>query len=377
MNRSGTVGQKWPRWAAAARLLPLRLFLGTTFVFAGLQKLANPNFFNHSSPISIWSQLVGAERTSPLHVLLGHLLRAATPLGAVIALSEVAIGTGVLLGLLTRTAAVGGMLLSFGLFLTVSFHSNPYYTGADIVFFFAFTPLLLGGPGELLALDPLLRRRAVELAQQRQRRPLRALGAQASPAAPGLGEVTATRRELLAKSAGAVASLAVAAIVLDGLIGRLLNRASRGPDTPSLSGSAAPTTAPGPRVSSDRPTTSPTPTSAGPGPTSTSSTAHPPGEGVGFASQVPVGGAAMFQDPATGDPGIVIQQAAGHFVAFDAVCPHAGCTVGYSAANNLIVCPCHGSEFDPSSGAVIAGPAPRGLRPIQISEASNGELYAV
>ena len=85
----------------------------------------------------------------------------------------------------------------------------------------------------------------------------------------------------------------------------------------------------------------------------------------------------MFQDPATGDPGIVIQQAAGHFVAFDAVCPHAGCTVGYSAANNLIVCPCHGSEFDPSSGAVIAGPAPRGLRPIQISEASNGELYAV
>ena len=85
----------------------------------------------------------------------------------------------------------------------------------------------------------------------------------------------------------------------------------------------------------------------------------------------------MFQDPATGDPGIVIRQSASHFVTFDAVCPHAGCTVGYSAASNLIVCPCHGSEFDASTGALIAGPAPTGLRPIQITEASNGELYAV
>jgi thiosulfate dehydrogenase [quinone] large subunit len=85
----------------------------------------------------------------------------------------------------------------------------------------------------------------------------------------------------------------------------------------------------------------------------------------------------MFQDPATGGPGIVVQPTAGHFVAFDAVCPHAGCTVGYSAADSLIVCPCHGSEFNPSTGAVVAGPAPRGLRSIQIAESSNGELYAV
>jgi thiosulfate dehydrogenase [quinone] large subunit len=85
----------------------------------------------------------------------------------------------------------------------------------------------------------------------------------------------------------------------------------------------------------------------------------------------------MFQDPATGDPAIVIQATAGHFVAFDAVCPHAGCTVGYSPANSLIVCPCHGSEFNPATGARVAGPAPHGLRSIQIAESSNGQLYAV
>ena len=52
--------------AAGWYLLPLRLFLGVTFVFAGLQKLANPDFFRASSPISIHAQLVGASRTSPI-----------------------------------------------------------------------------------------------------------------------------------------------------------------------------------------------------------------------------------------------------------------------------------------------------------------------
>jgi len=34
-------------------LLPLRAFLGFTFCFAGLQKLANPRFFDAADPASI------------------------------------------------------------------------------------------------------------------------------------------------------------------------------------------------------------------------------------------------------------------------------------------------------------------------------------
>ena len=63
-----------------------------------------------------------------------------------IALGELAVGLGVLSGVLTRIAALGGMLLALMLFLTVSYHSDPYYTGADIVFLFAFTPLLSPAP---------------------------------------------------------------------------------------------------------------------------------------------------------------------------------------------------------------------------------------
>ena len=58
----GTVPTGWV-------LMPLRLFLGVTFLFAGLQKLANPQFLDSASPISIHAQLVGATHSSPIHAL--------------------------------------------------------------------------------------------------------------------------------------------------------------------------------------------------------------------------------------------------------------------------------------------------------------------
>ena len=134
-------------------LLPLRAFLGFTFCFAGLQKLANPRFFDAADPASIQSQLAGAARRSPVHALISPLAHVAVPLGVLIAFGELAVGVGTLLGLKARLAAAGGLALSLMLFLTVSFHSAPYYTGADIVFVFAWTPLLLAGSGSVLSLD--------------------------------------------------------------------------------------------------------------------------------------------------------------------------------------------------------------------------------
>ena len=134
-------------------LLPLRAFLGFTFCFAGLQKLANPRFFDAADPASIQSQLAAAARRSPVHALISPLAHVAVPLGVLIAFGELAVGVGTLLGLRARLAAAGGLALSLMLFLTVSFHSAPYYTGADIVFAFAWTPLLLVGSGSVLSLD--------------------------------------------------------------------------------------------------------------------------------------------------------------------------------------------------------------------------------
>ena len=184
-------------------LLPLRAFLGFTFCFAGLQKLANPGFFQAINPGSIQAQLAGAVRRSPIHALISPLTHVAVPLGLLIAVAELAIGIGTLLGLWQRLAAAGGVALSLLLFLTVSFHSSPYYTGADIVFVFAWTPLLLAGAGPLLSAD------AAIVARARARRGSRRVNAE-----------EASRREVVLK--GTVTAMAAAAgLVLGGVVAGL------------------------------------------------------------------------------------------------------------------------------------------------------------
>jgi thiosulfate dehydrogenase [quinone] large subunit len=389
-------------------ILPLRAFLGFTFCFAGLQKLANPNFFNANSPSSIHAQLIAAIRISPLHSLLGHFLQFATPIGVLIALGELAVGIGALLGLWTRLAAVGGAVLSFTLFLTVSFHSSPYYTGADIVFLFAWLPLIVAGSGGVLSLDAVLADRAqkegglapqtivpvpFELIQQScgqfDEGRCRARGGQPCDIAPcpflaqGRDSIVARgpddidRRTVVlgGTAVGVAGALGLATAGVAAVAGRIVGgaKAPAGGATVSLPAhpGAAPTTAP---------TTSPTttPTTAGAGPTTTPTTAHvatPKGTRIGPAKDVPVGGAAQFNDPASGQPGLILQLSRGQFLAFNAVCPHAGCTVGYYAGSQLIVCPCHGSEFNPQTGAVEVGPAQRGLDKIPIALGPDGELY--
>ena len=360
-------------------LLPLRAFLGVTFCFAGLQKLANPAFFDAANPASIQAQMAGAARRSPIHDLISPLAHHAALIGAVIALGEVAVGVGALLGLLTRIAAIGGLLLSLNLFLAVSFHTSPYYTGSDIVFVFAWMPFIVADGG-LLSLDALV----ANVVAARQSR-------QSGSGAPS----DVDRRRVLGAVTFAAAVVAVLGAGAAAGLGRIFNTASptrssdelsNGLDSPAVSSSAAsqaPPTAstsstsasaiaptPTPSVTpSVTPTAKPTPATATPKP-------KPPGTKIGPATAVPVAGSAAFQDPATGDPAIVVQPKAGSFLGFDAVCPHAGCTVGYDQQRVRFVCPCHGSEFNGTTGAVEVGPANRGLRRITVAEGSDGQLYA-
>ena len=327
-------------------LLPLRLFLGGTFLFAGLQKLANPEFFRNSSPISIHAQLVGTTHTSPIGRLLTHLTGASTLIGVLVAVAEVAIGVGALLGLLTRVAAVGGVLVSLSLFLAISYHTHPFYTGSDIVFLFAWTPFVLAGAAGAPAIDTWLATRG-----------------DPSSAPGGTGDGAMSRGTFIGIVAAGTAVLvgAVAGI------GRIFAPPAAG--TAAVLGGGSPTT------TSSAPSTT---TTAGAGdPTTTTTAPAPKGTAIGSASQVPVGGSAAFTDPKSGDPSLVIQHTSDNFVAFDAICPHAGCTVAYQSGSNVIACPCHGSEFNPRTGAVLNGPATSGLTPLTVIKGSNGNLYVV
>lgn len=121
--------------------------------------------------------------------------------------------------------------------------------------------------------------------------------------------------------------------------------------------------------------TAQTATAASSHPATAAPSRTPPGTAIGPARDVPVGQAASFTDPASGDPSVVIRPRSGTFVAFDAVCPHAGCTVGYDPAQKVIICPCHGSQFNASTGAVEVGPATAGLKKLGIAQGPNGQLY--
>ena len=350
-------------------LLPLRAFLGFTFCFAGLQKLANPGFFDASDPASIQAQLAAAARRSPIHALISPLAHVAVPLGILIAFGELAVGVGTLLGFRGKVAAAGGVALSLMLFLTVSFHTSPYYTAADIVFAFAWPPLLLAGSGSVLSLDTAIARWADQRAGSRGGTHGGASRQAWRSGAPGSGTVSlgASRREVVLRGM-VTAAVAVGSLAIGGLaagLGRLAGGTSGKNAGPSLS----PPAGASPAGTSPAGTASPRDAAtAAPGQT-------PPGQATGPASGVPVGQAASFTDPSSGDPSIVIQPKAGTFVAFDAVCPHAGCPVGYDAAQKVIACPCHGSQFIAATGAVEVGPATTGLKKLAIAEGSNGQLY--
>src|SRR6266566_264450 len=112
-------------------LLPLRLFLGVTFVYAGVQKLSDPGFLHPGAPTYIGTQLRGFAHGTPG----GFLLRTfaiphAELAGVVVALLEIAVGLLVLAGLLTRLAAAVGLSLNLVLFLTASWHTSPYFLGS-------------------------------------------------------------------------------------------------------------------------------------------------------------------------------------------------------------------------------------------------------
>ena len=378
-------------------VLPLRLFLGITFIYAGIQKLTDPQYFHPSATRYIGNQIAAFAGGSPMH---GFLVNVAEPhamlVGALVAYGELAIGLGALFGLLLRPAAFCGILLNLVFFLSATWRVYPYFYGSDIVFIFCWITLLIAGPrGSILpSLDTLLAARLLTFLSTPQRArvapllhfvlgtgetfhdtpgPLDKSGGydprqsaySASPAVnPPLGKQKPTnarrnyraqvtlkkqsrRNFLWGVVTGGVGTL--------GLVW-LISLFHTSPQTPESPASSTLATAP---QATDTANTAATPQTPGV---------------IAQVSQVPANSASNFTLPSNGDPGVLVHLDNGKFVAYDAACTHAGCPVSYDPGSKLLLCPCHGAAFDPAKdAAVVQGPAQTPLTsvPINVDNASG------
>jgi thiosulfate dehydrogenase (quinone) large subunit len=383
------------RWV----LLPLRLFLGITFVYAGIQKFTDPQFFHPDKAGFIGRQMIAFANGSPiggflLHIVVPHAML----FGFMVAYGEIAIGLGILIGLLFRPAAFFGMLLSLIFFLSVTWRVYPYFYGADIVFVFGWLTLLLNGPlntglptvDEFLALNLL-----PPTSDQQQKgfakafdfilgtalRPPEESVAFVDPSITSVkGNRSAQQRAVQqqkyaqqkvreARRSFLQGSLLGGGVVF-GLGAMILAYRSlffSSDDTSTSAQSQGSSNNAGTGNSGASTTDSTTPTAAA-GPSSSTAIAQ--------VKSVAVNNSATFTIPSSGDPGLLIHLNNGQFVAYDALCTHAGCQVAYDPSQQLIVCPCHGAEFDPAkAAAVVAGPAPTPLSSVAIHvDSATGDI---
>ena len=286
-------------------LFPLRLFLGGTFVYAGLQKLTDGGFLVAGSDSYIGAQLEGFARGTPGGWLLETFALPHPELAGVgVAVAEIAIGLLVLVGRFTRAAAAAGLGLNLVLFLTATWHTTPYFLGSDIVFVFAWLPFVLAGADGQPALDHV-RARAIRV------RPV------------GVGPVL-TRRAAIGQALAFAGALTAA---LAG-IGVLLRGAP-----------PAPAATPPPDA---RP------------------------EPIAASADVAPGHALRFENPADGGAALLIREPGGNLSALSAVCTHAGCDVEWRSGR--LLCPCHRSTFDPRTGRPMRGPATEPLARLPVVE---------
>jgi thiosulfate dehydrogenase (quinone) large subunit len=299
-------------------LLPLRLFLGVTFVYAGFEKLSDPGFLVEGSGSYIGADLEGfATGTPGGWVLETFALPHPELAGVGVALAEIAIGLLAVTGRFTRVAAAAGLGLNLLLFLTATWHTSPYFLGSDIAFVFAWLPFVLAGAEGQPALDHVPPR-AVRL-RRRGRLPV-----------PEVGGPVLTRRAAIAQALGFTGALTAALAGLGVLArGELPARA------------------------------------AGP-------VAAAPPEPIALAADLAPGRALTFTSPVDGTAGLLIRQADGTLAALGATCTHAGCDVVWR--DGRVICPCHRSTFDLRTGAPQRGPATEPLPVLAVFE-RDGEIH--
>jgi thiosulfate dehydrogenase [quinone] large subunit len=126
------IARSWEHQSWSVRLL--RLWLGITFTYAGLDKALDGGFLNPEATTYIGKQLAGFAQQSPISPLLNKMVEHATLVGAGTMIGEIAIGLATLFGVLPFLAAIAGAGLSASLWLSSSFYITPYFLASNTAY---------------------------------------------------------------------------------------------------------------------------------------------------------------------------------------------------------------------------------------------------
>lgn len=99
-----------------------------------------------------------------------------------------------------------------------------------------------------------------------------------------------------------------------------------------------------------------------------------------IGSQLLPGESLAFSYPEEEDKAVAVRLDDGTLVGYSAICTHLACAVLWRkdrGSEGELYCPCHEGVFDARTGEVTAGPPPRGLPKVILTEETDGSIWAV
>lgn len=94
---------------------------------------------------------------------------------------------------------------------------------------------------------------------------------------------------------------------------------------------------------------------------------------VATVAEIPVG---RMKTVMVGGKRVAVANVDGEFFAIDDVCSHEECSLGSEGYldGNVVICGCHGSNFDVTTGKVLSLPAPTDVTSYQ-TKVENGNIF--
>ncbi|MEE1805658.1 QcrA and Rieske domain-containing protein [Streptomyces sp. BE133] len=99
-----------------------------------------------------------------------------------------------------------------------------------------------------------------------------------------------------------------------------------------------------------------------------------------ITAQLLPGESIAFRYPDEDDRAVAVRLDDGSLVGYSAICTHLACAVLWRkdrGPEGELYCPCHEGVFDARTGEVTAGPPPRALPKVVLTEQTDGSIWAV